>query len=175
MQSHVILTAIGTDRLGIVDDLSQEILRRSCNIEESRMALLGGEFAVLMLISGSEEMILNLIGDRETMEKNLHLSIQSRRTSAPSRQEDALPYTLESTSLDSPGIVHAVSAVLRQFGINISDMETETESAPWTGAPMFTLRARLFIPRELSIIAFRKELEKLELEYNLDLHLEPVV
>jgi len=42
MQSHVILTAIGTDRLGIVDDLSQDILRRSCNIEESRMATFRG-------------------------------------------------------------------------------------------------------------------------------------
>lgn len=174
MAEHALVTAVGADRVGIVDDISREILDRACNIEESRMALLGGDFAVLMLVSGPAAEIAALIGAANAVGEKLGLSVQIRAT-VPSRgSEGTLPYVLESSSLDSPGIVHAVAAVLRKAGINIADMETDTESAPLTGAPLFTLRARLLIPRNLSVPALRRELEALEVQYNLDLRLSPL-
>ncbi len=46
MKAFAILTAIGSDRVGIVDDLTAAILERQCNVEESRMTVLGGEFSI---------------------------------------------------------------------------------------------------------------------------------
>lgn len=173
MRSHALLTAVGTDRIGIVDDVSAAILERKCNIEESRMTLLGGEFAVLILVSGSEDAVSRLVDETESIGEALGLSASARRTATPIQAEEALPYILESSSLDTNGIVHSVSAVLRRHGINIADLESDTVPAPWTGAPLFNMRARLSIPRAVPIAALRRELEALENEHNLDLRLYP--
>lgn len=173
MISHALFTAVGTDRIGIVDDVSAAILEAKCNIEESRMALLGGDFAVLVLLSGTEEAVSRLAADAESIGKKLGLTATARRTEGPDLKADALPYILESSSLDTNGIVHSVAAVLRRYGINIADLETETSPAPWTGAPLFNMRARLSIPRSVSIPSLRNEIERLENDHNLDLRLYP--
>ncbi len=173
MKAYALLTAVGADRIGIVDDVSAAILERGCNIEESRMALLGGEFAALVLVSGSEEAVSSLIAEGDAIGTALTLAVSARKTGEPARSEEALPYVLESSSLDASGIVHSVAAVLRRHGVNIADMETETVPAPWTGAPLFNLRSRLSVPRAVSIAALRRDLELLEAEHNLDLRLTP--
>jgi len=53
MEQLIVISALGTDRPGIVEALSRAVLDRKGNILDSRMTVLGGEFAVLMLISGS--------------------------------------------------------------------------------------------------------------------------
>src|SRR3954463_6083655 len=55
MQRNFILTLTGPDRIGIVDEVTGLLLDRGGNVETSRMARLGGEFAVLMLVSMPEE------------------------------------------------------------------------------------------------------------------------
>jgi glycine cleavage system transcriptional repressor len=173
MRSHALLTAVGADRIGIVDDLSAAVLERKCNIEESRMALLGGDFAALVLVSGGEEAVSRLLGEAEAIGLKLGLSASARRTEGPAQKAEDLPYILESSSLDTSGIVHSVAAVLRRYGINIADLETETVPAPWTGAPLFNMRARISVPRSVSVAAVKRELEALENEHNLDLRLFP--
>ncbi|MDZ7770885.1 MAG: ACT domain-containing protein [Woeseiaceae bacterium] len=53
MTQLIVLSAIGTDRPGVVNDLSKVILDCGGNIEESRMTALGTEFAMLLLVSGN--------------------------------------------------------------------------------------------------------------------------
>ncbi len=171
MRSHAIVTAVGADRVGIVDDISREILALSCNIEESRMALLGGDFAALLLVSGETEAVERLFHEAPAFAVKLGLTVQARATAAPQEAADALPYLLESASYDTPGIVHSIATVLRRAGINIASLETDTAPAPWTGAPMFTLRARIAVPRSVSVPALRRDLLALEGEFNLDLKL----
>ncbi len=48
MREGLIISAIGRDRPGIVDRLSGAIFRNGCNLEDSRMAILGGEFALAL-------------------------------------------------------------------------------------------------------------------------------
>lgn len=50
--NYLVITASGEDKIGLVDRLSSKITASGCNIEESRMAVLGGQFALIMLISG---------------------------------------------------------------------------------------------------------------------------
>jgi glycine cleavage system regulatory protein len=52
VMNHAILTAIGTDRPGIVDEVSQFIFDRGGNIEDSRMVNLRGQFAIMVLVGG---------------------------------------------------------------------------------------------------------------------------
>ena len=172
--NHAILSAIGTDRVGIVDDLTTLILRKNCNVEESRMAVLGGEFAVILLLSGEDKAVTETIRDLPAAGADLGLNISVRETGPPKSDPKARPYQLESVSLDSPGIVHAITALLRVFKVNIEDLETDTTPAPWTGAPMFIMRARITVPSTTSLSRLREELEDLESEHNLDIKLIPI-
>ena len=174
MRGFAILTAIGSDRVGIVDDLTTLILDKHCNIEESRMAVLGGEFAVMLLLSGSQEDIKALIEASEGISGELGLHITIKPTVEPKPHPQMRPYMIESVSLDTPGIVHAITALLRRHQINIENMETDTTAAPWTGAPMFVMRGRISIPPEVSLATLREEIEVLESEQNLDIKLIPV-
>ena len=49
------MSAIGRDRPGIVADLAELIYECDCNLEDSRMTILGSEFAVLLLLSAKDE------------------------------------------------------------------------------------------------------------------------
>jgi glycine cleavage system transcriptional repressor len=174
MKKHAILTAVGVDRVGIVDDLTSAILGQRCNIEESRMAVLGGEFAIVLLFSGEETEVRKLVEELPALGAGLGLGISVKETVPPKTDPQARPYLLESVSLDTPGIVHSVTSLLRKHGVNIEDLETDTTPAPWTGAPLFSMRARLSVPGGTSIPRLREELEDLEAGTNLDVKLTPI-
>lgn len=174
MKRYAVLIAIGKDRIGIVDDVSQAIFERDCNVEESRMAVLGGEFAAILLTSGSAKDVGNLIDEVPQMAKKLDLHMELRSTDAPRADLRSRPYLIESVSLDSPGIVHALTTILRKNEINIEVLETETTAAPWTGAPMFLLKARINVPERVPITSLREKIEELALEHDLDIKISPI-
>ena len=66
MNSTLVLTALGTDQPGLITKLSHIIKDSDCNIEDSRMSVLGGEFAILMQISGNWDKLVKL---ENTLEK----------------------------------------------------------------------------------------------------------
>lgn len=171
---YATVTAIGKDRVGIVDDISGFLESLGHNIEESRMALLGGEFAGILLVSGSEQAIDRLVDESEQFGTQAGLTIRVVPTVEARHERSDRPYKLTAFSLDTPGIVHAVSAALRGLGINIEDLESEVTSAPWTGAPMFTMRARIIVPGNLAVAGVKQVLSRLEEERELDIRLDPV-
>jgi len=172
MKHHALLTAFGADRVGIVDDLTSLILEARCNVEESRMSVLGGEFAVILLFSGDGAEVRRLLGELPGKAEALGLRASLKKTEAPRPDPAARPYQLATTSLDTPGIVHAVTSLLRKHRVNILDLETDTTPAPWTGAPMFRMRARLSVPGAVAVL--REELAELENRTNLDIRLTAV-
>ena len=174
MKGYALLTAVGADRVGIVDDLTSLILDRKCNVEESRMSVLGGEFAIILLFSGDEAGVGKLLEELPARGIELGLTVSVKETVAPRADSQARPYLLESVSLDTPGIVHSVTSLLRRYQVNIEDLETDTTPAPWTGAPLFSMRARLSVPGGTPVARLREELEDLEAETNLDVKLTPI-
>jgi glycine cleavage system transcriptional repressor len=128
----------------------------------------------MLLLSGEPGDIESLIEASERIAGEMDLHISMKQTVAPKSNTQMKPYLIESVSLDTPGIVHAITALLRRHRINIEDLETDTTAAPWTGAPMFVMRGRVSIPPEVSLASLREEIETLETEQNLDIKLIPV-
>ncbi|MGA2613756.1 MAG: ACT domain-containing protein [Spirochaetia bacterium] len=173
-RGFIVLTAVGPDRVGIVDDISGAVSSAGCNIEESKMAVLGGEFALMMLVSGPVAAVDSVARSLPALGERLDLRVGCHPTHEPRLEEKGRPYLLKAVSLDTPGIVHAVTAVIRRHSINIEDLETETAPAPWTGAPMFQLSAHLVLGPSVSISDFKDELLRLQREHDLDIVLKPV-
>jgi glycine cleavage system transcriptional repressor len=181
-KAYAVFSAIGADRVGIVDDLSG--LVSEGNIEESKMAVLGGEFAAMMLVSIEAAALDALIARIPEIESSLGLKIGVKVTRAGAREnareavsadsDRGRPYALETVSLDGKGIVHSVSAVLRKYGINIEDLETRTGLAPFTGAPLFRMKADIVVGPGVAVGALRRELEELQAAQDLDIVLTPL-
>ena len=178
-RAYAVFSAIGADRVGIVDDLSGLVSEGGGNIEESKMAVLGGEFAVVMLVSMESRALDAFIARTAELEAKLSLKLGVVPTRESAREisaaERGRPYVLETVSLDGQCIVHSVSAVLRRYGINIEELETRTERAPLTGAPLFRMKANVVLGQGVAIGALRRELEELQAVQDLDILLQPLV
>jgi len=170
-KDHLILTATGPDQMGLVEKLSSFISRRACNIEDSKMAVFCGEFAVIVLISGDSANLALLASDYREIEKETGLSIAVKIPSPRKAPAPFLPYKLTASCLDHPGIVYHISGLLRSLGVNIESMETKTYSAPVSGTLLFQLEAELAIPPRANINEVRDRLAELQREQNIDIEL----
>ena len=174
MSSLLVISAVGDDRPGIVEALSQAILDNGCNIEDSRMSVLGGSFAVIILVSGNWNTLAKLEAGLPPLGEKLGLTFTTRRTEPRKATGHLLPYTVDVVSLDHPGIVHELAAFLSQRGINIQDMATSSYSAAHTATPMFAVRMTIEIPSNLHIAALRDEFLDMCDRLNLDGVIEPL-
>lgn len=144
----LVITALGPDRPGLVKDLASHVREHGGNIEDTRMSKLGGEFAVLLLVTGGEKALSDL-EEFTSLEKNLGISCFSKRTST-SPAEGAL-YELEASGFDQPGIVEAVSQVLAEKKVNVTSFSSRVENVPLTGTLMFFLNAEVALPEGVLI------------------------
>lgn len=169
----LVLSAIGQDRPGLVNDLTAHIVDAGCNIVDSRMTVLGGEFAILMMLEGPWGSIAKLESQIPGLQKKLDLTLISRRTEdrAPSAGR---PYQVEVVAMDHPGIVHQLAGFFSARNINIQDLYTDTYRAAHTGALMFTANLTVSIPGEVPISHLRDEFLDFCDSLNLDAVLEPV-
>jgi glycine cleavage system transcriptional repressor len=170
-RDHLILTAVGPDQVGLVQRLSKFISGCGCNIEDSKMAVFCGEFAIILLISGDKGTLLNVNRDHPRIELETGLSIRIKSPATRRAAEFFLPYKVIASCMDHPGVVHQISAVLSSLGINIESMETSTYSAPVSGTPLFQLEAHVSIPTRTDINHLQERLDQLQREENIDIEL----
>jgi len=173
-KDHLIVTAIGPDQVGLVQRISEFISRHGCNIEDSKMAVFCGEFAIIVLITGGAENLANVARAYHEIEKETGLSLAVKIPSSRKTGDAFLPYRLTASCMDHPGIVYQISAALSAHGVNIESMETKTYAAPVSGTPIFQLEADLAIPTRGNIKALRDRFAEIQREENIDIELTSV-
>ena len=174
MKQYIAISAIGSDRVGLVHDLSKVIADCGGSISESRMTALGAEFAVLMLVSGNWHAIARVETELKRLAESSGITLQVRRTEQRAAREDQVPYSVDVVCLDQTGIVAALSGFFAARGIDISEMNTRSYLAPHTGAPMFGVYMIVNVPSSIHLGAMREEFMDLCDNLNLDAILEPV-
>jgi len=174
MTQLIVLSAVGTDRPGVVKDISKAILDCGGNIEESRMAALGAEFAVLLLISGNWHTLTKLEKALEDLTEKDGLTITIKNTGERGDQDNCIPYGVDVVCLDQPGIVFHLSEFFAARDIEIADLATRRYAAAHTGAPMFSVQMTVNVPGTAPIAQLRDEFLDLCEQLNLDSILEPV-
>ncbi|MBU0498651.1 MAG: glycine cleavage system protein R [Gammaproteobacteria bacterium] len=170
----LVLSALGDDRPGIVDRLTKVILDYDCNIIDSRMTVLGGEFAILMLVEGNWNTLAKLEKSLPELQVSLGLTIISRRTEERHTETPVMPYLVEVVALDHPGIVHSLASFFSQRNINIEDLMTSGYPAAHTGSQMFSVHMSIGVPGDIHIASLRDEFMDFCDSLNLDGVLEPI-
>lgn len=151
MRTSIVFTLTGPDRIGIVESVTKMFLDHGGNVETSRMARLGGEFAMLMLVSLPEEQSAGLDGDMDALVARGYKVTTSRtEQKAVEMHEGWLPYKIEVEGADHEGIIHEVARYLSERGINIESMETGVGHAPVSASPLFTMTAIVAVPPSLA-------------------------
>lgn len=170
--AQLVITAVGPDRPGLVGEFTGQVFTAGANLADSRMVNLKGQFALLTLVEGSAEVLGKVKKELLAHAGKMGLTVTFADHVAPAQQTAGLPFRLKTYSLDQPGIVHRVTALLQKHAINIEDLQTRHESAPFAGGTVFTLELRMTVPARVQVKALRTELEGLCAELNCDLDLE---
>jgi glycine cleavage system transcriptional repressor len=174
MTNYLVISALGEDQPGTVEKLSRVILEHECNIEDSRMSVLGGTFALIQLVSGKWNKLAKLETALNGLQNQLSLTLITRRTEPRELPKEVLPYSVDVVSLDRPGIVSQLAGFFASYGINIQDMITTTYKAAHTATPMISIRMSIEIPARLHISQLREEFLDLCDGQNLDGVIEPI-
>ncbi|MBK7543094.1 MAG: glycine cleavage system protein R [Candidatus Competibacteraceae bacterium] len=174
MKNNLVVSALGEDRPGLVNELSRAILECDCNIMDSRMTVLGREFGILLLVQGNWNTLTKLEMQFKRLEQALNMTILTKRTESRTPAGDVLPYAVEVVAVNQPGIVHHLANFFASRSINIEDMVTRSYSAPHTGTPMFSVNLAIGIPASMHIAMLREEFLDFCDDLNLDAVLEPI-
>jgi glycine cleavage system regulatory protein len=171
MRTSLVLTLIGDDRPGLVEQLSDRILATGANWEESRMARLAGKFAGLLRVSVDADRADALAAALAGLETGGLKVVVERSTQTEAAE--SRPIHLEVVGNDRPGIVRDISRVLAQYQVNIEEFESAVTGAPMSGEPLFRARASLRVPPGVTIEQLRGVLEALAGELMVDVVLQP--
>ena len=168
MTEQLVITALGEDRPGIVDELSNALTTHDLNIEDSRMSVLGGEFAILMLVSGASTSINAFMDETPALEDSLRMNLLVKPTRKKPEVQKLAPYAVEVVSIDHPGIVRDIARFFSSRKINIIDLETSRYAAAHTGTSMFALHMTVEIATDQPIGKLRDEFVGMCDQMNLD-------
>jgi len=160
MTQSLAITAIGADRPGIVNELTEVLLNAKLNIQDSRMSILGGEFAIILLVKGDAASISHITSNKDRLEQSLNLSLLIKPTSDTNARDAHIRYHIEVEGMDNPGIVHTLTRYLSQQQINIVNMQTDSSHAAHTGSPMFNVYMLVDIPADKNIEQLKEEFSR---------------
>jgi glycine cleavage system transcriptional repressor len=174
MKQFIAISAIGDDRIGLVHDVSRIVADCGGSISESRMAALGSDFAMLLLVSGNWHSIARIETDLSKLAETSGVTIQVRRTAQRPVREDMVPYSVDVVCIDQSGIVSGLSGFFSSRGIDIGELSTRGYAAAHTGAQMFSVYMVINVPSRIHVGALREEFMDFCDQMNLDAILEPV-
>ena len=174
MESNIVVTITGPDKIGLVERLSKLVVDSEGNIAASRMAHLGGEFAVLMHVIIAENNLPRL-------NDNLEALIQEgyKITSSPTTQVDPqkfagwMPYQVQVDGADHEGIIHHIARYFADNGFNIENMDTQMLKAPFSGIPLFQMHAVILLPPHKIDQNWQNDLKSVAAEQNVEISINP--
>ena len=174
MQKHLVVTVSGQDRPGIVNYISKLVLEYHGNVEASRMARLGGEFAILMMVSVQEDKFDALRdGIRHLQDEDYQVTMHETERGTSVKYNGWLPYQIEVTGADHEGIIHELTGYLTEHKINIETMDTDVIKAPMSGTPLFKMVGLIVVPPELSYSELKDALVHIGDKLGVDTDLSP--
>ena len=165
--AHFAVSAVGRDRPGIVAAITEGLLDLEGNVEDSRMTILRGQFAVMLVVSlpdaeGRAELERRLAPVRADLGLDA-LTVSPVGESASAQV--APDHVITVYGADHPGIVHSVSAALAEQAVNITDLQTKLAGSGANPLYVMMLEVELgdtdpaSLERALAVVGERADVE----------------
>lgn len=170
MQTSYIITFIGDDRPGLVEELSRTIENNGGNWHESRLSQLGGKFAGLILVSLPMDNGPVLEAELKALSASgLSVRVTATRETAAL---DGKAITLTLLGPDRLGIVKEVSHALAQRDVNVVEMDSQVESAAMSSELLFRARIDALVPENTDMDSLQDSLDEIANHMTLDIELD---
>lgn len=134
--NHFALTIVGRDRPGIVSQVTEILFKQGCNLADSSCSILGGQFAMILILGHPEFTGRASFGDafKPLEDADLTVALRVLKPGGEIRSEIEGDLCMISVyGADKPGIVYRVAKVLGEKKVNITDLNTKlvgTEERP---------------------------------------------
>jgi len=172
MKRYYIMTAFGKDRTGIVADVAHLIYEAGCNLEDSTMARLLDEFAMILLFSGTGESLEDDLTKgcrRLEIQKGVSAFFRPVEDTGKNSKQAKEIHTLFIEGVDHAGIVYGMSDYLAKKNINIEKLRSETKPSPESGTTLYLMEIGISIPSILSLEELDSELARIGEKLNVDI------
>lgn len=169
MKKWFMLTLVGKDQPGIVARVSSALFESGCNLGETSMTRLGGNFAIMMMVQSEEpsdawgKMLepvsrsLNLRQHVDEIEGELHRHAQPN-------------VMISLYGADRAGIVAEVTTALANAGFNILNLESDVGGTPET--PVYVMQIEGLASGNPDVL--QKTLAALSKEKNVVIRIAPI-
>ena len=173
--NSLIISAVGSDRPGIVSELSGAITSHGGNIEKSRMTRLGSDFTIIMLVMVDPKWEESLVVALQAI-KELSITTKGTEPNTVIEGENCKDtagenYQISLSGADNEGIVKVLSKYLEEKSINIIEMDTHISQAPISGSPLFNLNASVSIPGEVVERDIQSDLSQIAQDLGVEIYL----
>lgn len=170
MSTSIVLTVVADDHPGIVEELSDALATHGGNWTESSMMTLAGKFAGILLADVPDDRVESFLSVLDSLEVG-GMQIVAQRSEATGGPAGGHEHAIELVGQDHPGIVHDVTKVLADLGINVLELETTVQSASMSGETLFLAHARILVPDHVPPELLRDRMEALANELMVDIEL----
>tara|TARA_B100001750_G_scaffold217700_1_gene203248 strand:- start:339 stop:839 length:501 start_codon:yes stop_codon:yes gene_type:complete len=164
--NKILITAIGTDRPGLVNKITSAINYNNGNIDNSKMIKINNQFAIIIDFSLSGE-IESILSELKKI-KDLEFSYKKIKTD---NLNNRIAKTYLMKGADDQGIINTISEYFKNKKVNIIEIDTFIELAPITGAPLFNMKISIDSNNESDLNQMTKEISEISKNLNLDITL----
>lgn len=166
--TSLVLTVIGPDKPGLVEQLSHAIVSHGGNWLESGLSRLGGKFAGIVLVDLPEAQVNSLQAALQALQSS-GLKVSSEVSDDQTREVSLKPITLDLIGHDKPGIVRDISQALAARQINVEHLDTQLVSGSMSAELLFKAEAQLLAPESLDVDELQAALESIASDLMVDI------
>ena len=170
------LSAIGRDRPGIVAGVSGALLEHGANIEDSRMAILGGHFTIMLIVSTPDDADADALArdlDAARGELGLGALTLEAVTDEHGFTRPEASHVVTVYGADHPGIVHSVASTIADMGVNVIDVATHLVEAEGE-ASIYAMMMEVDLPEDVAADRLEAALREVADREQLDLSIRAV-
>lgn len=169
--AHFAVTIISKDRPGIVADTTEVLYRLGCNIADSSCTMLGGDFAMILIVSHEKPFTKARLSDEfRGLHERTGLVVHLRTLhddELTAQQDDGELCLISVYGSDQPGIVYRVTRLLADKNVNITDLNTRLIGTK--DEPVYVLMLEAILPAGMTVEATSEMLEPLRRELHVEI------
>lgn len=172
-----LLTAFGQDRRGIVAALTDGLYRLGCNIEDTCMTRLRGEFTMMIMVRlpdllAADALPAGLAPFISALDLTILCKALPDRAAERLSEEDVPVFMLSVYGADHPGIVAQVARTVADHGGNITDVNTRVVGS--TERPAYIMVLEIQLTPGSSPDSLQHALEELKPSLGVDVTFRPL-
>lgn len=162
--AHVAISAIGSDAPGIVAALTGVLWEQGCNLEDTSMSILRGHFAMMLVVAVPEGMTAGDLEARLAATGRAHdlVVVVRHLDDDVAAKVTGTAWTVSVYGADRPGIVHQVTRLLAEAGVNIVDLTTRVIGEP--DRAVYAMFLDVTVPPRVDVEELAQHLDAVGLE-----------